>query len=141
MLRTVGDQATLWEALLPPEALVMPVELERVDRLLDDDRFFAPFAPFFHATLGRPSIPIETYLRLMFLKFRYRLGFETLSGGDGLDHVATVLSDPARREGAASNDVDEDHDPLRPTGDRRVERGVTREGGRGQSAQDEPVAG
>ena len=33
---------------------------------------------FFHATLGRPSIPIETYLRLMFLKFRYRLGFETL---------------------------------------------------------------
>ena len=33
---------------------------------------------FFHATLGRPSIPIETYLRLMFLKYRYRLGFETL---------------------------------------------------------------
>ena len=28
--------------------------------------------------LGRPSIPIETYLRLMFLKYRYRLGFETL---------------------------------------------------------------
>jgi IS5 family transposase len=28
--------------------------------------------------IGRPSIPIETYLRLMFLKFRYRLGYETL---------------------------------------------------------------
>ena len=78
MLRTVGDQPTLWESLLPPEALVMPAELERVDRLLDDERFFAPFASFFHATLGRPSIPIETYLRLMFLKYRYRLGFETL---------------------------------------------------------------
>jgi IS5 family transposase len=78
MLRTVGDQPTLWESLLPPEALVMPAELERVDRLLDDPRFFAPYAPFFHATLGRPSIPIETYLRLMFLKYRYRLGFETV---------------------------------------------------------------
>ena len=78
MLRTVGDQPTLWESLLPAEALLMPAELVRVDRLLDDERFFAPFLAFFHATLGRPSIPIETYLRLMFLKYRYRLGFETL---------------------------------------------------------------
>jgi transposase, IS5 family len=78
MLRTVGDQATLWESLLPAQALVMPAELVRVDGLLDDARFFAPYLEFFHATLGRPSIPIETYLRLMFLKYRYRLGFETL---------------------------------------------------------------
>ena len=78
MLRTVGDQPTLWESLLPAEALVMPAELAAVDRLLDDERFFAPYREFFHATLGRPSIPIETYLRLMFLKYRYRLGFETL---------------------------------------------------------------
>ena len=78
MLRTVGDQPTLWESLLPEQALVMPAELVRVDRLLDDERFFAPYGEFFHARLGRPSIPIETYLRLMFLKYRYRLGFETL---------------------------------------------------------------
>jgi IS5 family transposase len=78
MLRTVGEQASLWEALLPPAALVMPAELERVDRLLDDARFFAPYERFFHARLGRPSIPIECYLRLMFLKYRYQLGFEPL---------------------------------------------------------------
>jgi IS5 family transposase len=78
MLRTVGDQPTLWESLLPAEALVMPAELVRVDALLDDERFFVPYRVFFHATLGRPSIPIETYLRLMFLKYRYRLGFESL---------------------------------------------------------------
>jgi IS5 family transposase len=78
MLRTVGEEPTLWEALLPAEALVMPAELVRVDALLDDNRFFEPYAGFFHATLGRPSTPIETYLRLMFLKYRYRLGFETL---------------------------------------------------------------
>ena len=40
--------------------------------------FFAPFAGYFDARIGRPSIPMETYLRLMFLKFRYRLGFESL---------------------------------------------------------------
>src|SRR6187549_2607645 len=40
--------------------------------------FFAPFTPFFDPRLGRPSTPMETYLRLMFLKFRYRLGYESL---------------------------------------------------------------
>jgi IS5 family transposase len=68
----------LWESVLPVEVLRMPAELETVDRLLDDERFFAPYRRFFHATIGRPSIPIETYLRLMFLKYRYRLGFEPL---------------------------------------------------------------
>jgi IS5 family transposase len=49
-----------------------------VDGLLDDRVFFAPFAAYFDARIGRPSIPMETYLRLMFLKFRYRLGYESL---------------------------------------------------------------
>jgi IS5 family transposase len=40
--------------------------------------FLAPFAPVFDPRMGRPSIPMETYLRLMFLKFRYRLGYESL---------------------------------------------------------------
>lgn len=78
MLRTVNGQPTLWDALLPAELLVLPVELGRVDALLDDQAFFAPFAAFFDARIGRPSIPMETYLRLMFLKFRYRLGYESL---------------------------------------------------------------
>ena len=78
MLRTVGDAPTLWESILPAAVLGMPAELEAVDRLLDDPRFFEPYRAFFHESLGRPSIPIETYLRLMFLKYRYRLGFEPL---------------------------------------------------------------
>jgi transposase, IS5 family len=78
MFRTVNDQPTLWDSILPPELLVLPVELGRVDGLLDDPVFFAPFAVYFDARIGRPSIPMETYLRLMFLKFRYRLGFESL---------------------------------------------------------------
>jgi transposase, IS5 family len=78
MLRTRNDQPTLWESILPPEVLRLPAELARVDALLDDERFFAPFRAHFDATFGRPSIPVETYLRLMFLKVRYRLGYESL---------------------------------------------------------------
>src|SRR6476646_1301853 len=78
MLRTVADQPTLWEAILPEELRRLPVELARVDVLLDDPVFFTPFVPFFDPRIGRPSTPMETYLRLMFLKFRYRLGYESL---------------------------------------------------------------
>jgi transposase, IS5 family len=78
VFRTVGDQVSLWEAVLPPELLKLPDELARVDALLDDPAFFTPFVPFFDPRMGRPSTPMETYLRLMFLKFRYRLGYESL---------------------------------------------------------------
>ena len=74
VLRTVNDQPTLWDSILPPDFLVLPVEWGRVDVLLDDPVFFAPFAAYFDARIGRPSIPMETYLRLMFLKSGYRLG-------------------------------------------------------------------
>ncbi len=78
VFRTVGDQASLWESVLPEELRRLPEELARVDALLDDSAFFCPFVPFFDPRMGRPSIPMETYLRLMFLKFRYRLGYESL---------------------------------------------------------------
>ena len=74
MFCTVGDQPSLWESLLPEEVLRLPAELARVDVLLDDPAFFAPFVPHFDPLIGRPSTPVECYLRLMFLKFRYRLG-------------------------------------------------------------------
>ena len=78
MLRTRAIEVSLWEAVLPEELLRLPEELARVDALLDDPVFFAPFVPFFDPRIGRPSTPMETYLRLMFLKFRYRLGYESL---------------------------------------------------------------
>jgi IS5 family transposase len=49
-----------------------------VDNLLDDDRFMTPFVERFSCSIGRPTIPMETYLRLMYLKHRYGLGYETL---------------------------------------------------------------
>ena len=74
VFRTVGDQESLWEAMLPDEVRRLPGELARIDALLDDETFFAPFVSFFDPRIGRPSTPMQTYLRLMFLKFRYRLG-------------------------------------------------------------------
>jgi IS5 family transposase len=78
MFREHGPGPSLWESVLPPEALVMPAELARVDELLDDPAFFEPFRPFFDPERGRQSTPMETFLRMMFLKYRYRLGFEAL---------------------------------------------------------------
>ena len=74
--RAVGE--SLWEAVLPEEVRALPPELGKVDAILDDDRFLAPFRSRLTATIGRPAIPIETYLRLMYLKHRYGLGYETL---------------------------------------------------------------
>src|ERR1700746_4099569 len=87
VFRTVGDQPSLWESILPEEVRRLPDEVARGAGLLDDPAFFAPFVPYFDPRMGRPSTPMETYLRLMFLKFRYRLGYESLCrGGPGLVH-------------------------------------------------------
>jgi transposase, IS5 family len=74
--RSVGE--SLWEAVLPAELRELPLELAKVDAVLDDDRFLAPFRARLTATIGRPTIAIETFLRLMYLKHRYGLGYETL---------------------------------------------------------------
>jgi transposase, IS5 family len=78
MLVTRNMSQTLWEAMLPPEYQQLPPALAAADELLDDPVFFAPYRAHFSEFFGRPSIPVETYLRLMFLKVRYRLGYETL---------------------------------------------------------------
>ena len=78
MLRETDPQTTLWDALLPEEAKRLPAELAAVGGYLDDDRFLAPWRALFSARVGRPSVPIETLLRLLYLKHRYGLGYETL---------------------------------------------------------------
>lgn len=78
MLRERALGETIWESLLPAEVLELPPELSRVDAILAEDRFLAPFRRRLTARVGRPTIPIETYLRLMYLKYRYGIGYETL---------------------------------------------------------------
>lgn len=78
MLRLSKDQPSLWESVLPAELFQMNEELAEVDRLLDDERFFDPFRVRFYTRIGRPTIPVATYLRMMYLKRRHELGYETL---------------------------------------------------------------
>jgi IS5 family transposase len=78
VLRESDPQPSLWEALLPDEAKRLPAELAQVDAYLDDERFIAPWRALFHQRLGRPSVPIDTLLRLLYLKHRYQLGYESL---------------------------------------------------------------
>ena len=62
--------------------LLAPSEYSRslwcFDAYLDDERFITPWRALFAARLGRPSIPVQTLLRLLYLKHRYQLGYRTL---------------------------------------------------------------
>jgi IS5 family transposase len=56
----------------------MSEELTKIDRILSDERFFAPFVEKFYTRVGRPTTPVATYLRMMCLKRRFKLSYETL---------------------------------------------------------------
>ena len=56
----------------------LPARLLDVDRLLDDDRVTAPMVKRIQQRIGRPTIPMECYLRMMYLKHDRGLGYETL---------------------------------------------------------------
>jgi IS5 family transposase len=78
VLRERDPQPSLWEALLPAELKRLPAELEAIDAYLDDERFIAPWCALFDRRLGRPAVPVESLLRLLYLKHRYQLGYESL---------------------------------------------------------------
>jgi transposase, IS5 family len=78
VLRESDPQTTIWELLLPEELKRLPAELAQVDAYLDDERFIAPWRMLFDRRLGRPSVPVDTLLRLLYLKHRYQLGYESL---------------------------------------------------------------
>src|SRR3954451_16020202 len=141
VLRTINHKPTLWNAILPEQCRGLPAGLGEVDDLLDDPRFFEPFQAFFSPRLGRPSIPMETYLRMMFLRFRYRLGFEAVCR-EVADSLAwrrfcrLPLDAPVPHPNAI-----EDHRPLRGDGGEPVEQGVAGQGRRKQGGPVGPGAG
>ena len=73
-----GHQMTVWDCLLPDELRHLNDELTTVGKLLDDQIFMAPFLEKWNIKIGRPTVAVETYLRLMYLKYRYGFGYETL---------------------------------------------------------------
>ncbi|MDP9256984.1 MAG: hypothetical protein M3Q31_10570 [Actinomycetota bacterium] len=71
---------TLWDAVLPAEVLALPADLARLDALLEDGELLAPFRALWlerwpeALAQGRPTVPMETFVRLMLLKQRYTAG-------------------------------------------------------------------
>ena len=78
MLQIRAKEPELFDYFLPENLKKLPEEFERVNQLLNDPAVVEPFIKRFNVLMGRPSIPIETYVRLMYLKFRHQLGYETL---------------------------------------------------------------
>lgn len=78
MLRLTTPQPDFWDQLLPPDIWVLSQQLQAIDALLDNERFLAPFRARFSSKRGRLTIPMESYLRLMYLKRKYDLGYQTL---------------------------------------------------------------
>ena len=69
----------LWDSVIPQEARALPEDLAHVDELLSDERFLEPFVRRFGEKTGRRGLPVATYLRLMYLRRKHRLGYEALT--------------------------------------------------------------
>jgi transposase, IS5 family len=85
-LHAAGAES-LWDEVLPEEVRALPADLARLDELLADPALLAPIAQRWERELaeagrfagrGRPSLAMESYVRLMVLKHRYGWGYETL---------------------------------------------------------------
>jgi IS5 family transposase len=88
MLRLAAAQVeSLWDEVLPIDVRELPKDLAALDLLLRDPDLLTPIAAHWQceaaagrASLhqGRPSIAMETYVRLMVVKHRTGWGYETL---------------------------------------------------------------
>lgn len=78
MLKLRQAQLTMWDYFLPDELLHLNEELACIDAMLDDEVFMAPFMGRWNVKVGRPTVPVETFLRMMYLKNRYGFGYHTL---------------------------------------------------------------
>jgi transposase, IS5 family len=76
-----GQVESLWDEVLPGEVRELPEDLAALDVLLRDQALLEPIAADWRpeaVSQGRPSIPIEVYVRLMVIKQRTAWGYETL---------------------------------------------------------------
>jgi IS5 family transposase len=89
MLRLRGGQVEcLWDEVLPESLRELPDDLAQIDALLRDEALLSPIAAHWDREAaergrsakghGRPTIAMQTYVRLMIVKHRYGWGYETL---------------------------------------------------------------
>jgi transposase, IS5 family len=83
-----GQPECLWDEALPIEVRELPDDLAELDRVLADPELVMVLLERWRRELvetgrlvltdGRPTIAMETYVRLMVLKARYRWGYRSL---------------------------------------------------------------
>ena len=82
MLVLVGEQVeSLFDEALPIEVRELPRDLARLDVVLSDPALLSPIAESWEVSareLGRPSIAMSMFVRLMVIKQRTGWGYETL---------------------------------------------------------------
>jgi IS5 family transposase len=82
MLRlSAGQVESLWDEVLPDGVRALPEDLQALDRLLSDPGLLAPISASWQQQAlahGRPTISMQTYVRLMVVKHRTGWGYETL---------------------------------------------------------------
>jgi transposase, IS5 family len=81
---------SLWDVVLPVEVRELPEDLARIDVLLAQEELLSPIVERWRSEFeqtgrlvlgaGRPTIAMETFVRLMVLKARYGWGYRTLVG-------------------------------------------------------------
>jgi len=89
MLTLRAEQSeSLWDVVLPVGARELPEDLARIDALLGEEELLWPIVERWRSEFeqtgrlvlseGRPTIAMETFVRLMVLKARYGWGYRTL---------------------------------------------------------------
>ena len=82
MLTRQAEQVdTIWNSLFPEFVRELPEDLAQLDHVLDNPRVLKQFELHWgraNLNVGRPSIPMATYVRLMTLKHRHGWGYDRL---------------------------------------------------------------
>ena len=78
MLKIDNQQISFTDYLIPEELTMLDDDLAMIDEYLNDDRIVQPFIEHFHKKHGRPSTPLQVYLRMMYIKRMYSFSYEIL---------------------------------------------------------------
>jgi IS5 family transposase len=78
MLKIDNQQISFTDYLIPEELTVLDDELSIIDEYLNDDKIVQPFVEHYHKKHGRPSTPLQVYLRIMYIKCMYSFSYEIL---------------------------------------------------------------
>jgi transposase, IS5 family len=81
LTKQAGEVETVWDELFPEFVRTLPDDLARLDQVLDAPGVLRQFEQHWgraNLNVGRPSIPMATYVRLMALKHRHGWGYERL---------------------------------------------------------------